>query len=186
MPDRDSLPPALKALARRNALTLSHDSFRADVERLLTAVQQAADEPSAPVDSIFPSDPSENRGGSKLSESLGLTNKLDAGPASSAAVPTGRLKWASVLIRKNPFTRVIKVHLSQEDHVIEYRSRYLDSISIDGKVVKRIFSRGEGCTLQLSDGDQNVDLDCDFDYSESEMTVKHLTLQVGDRILYED
>jgi hypothetical protein len=39
MPRRQQLPEALAGLARRNALFLRHESFRADAERLLAAVE---------------------------------------------------------------------------------------------------------------------------------------------------
>jgi hypothetical protein len=40
MPRPNELPRNLKPLTRRNALSVSHDRFRADLERLLGAVEQ--------------------------------------------------------------------------------------------------------------------------------------------------
>jgi TIR domain len=48
MPRRQQLPEALAGLARRNALSLRHESFRADAERLLAAVEPILRAPSAP------------------------------------------------------------------------------------------------------------------------------------------
>ena len=42
MPAEDGLPPELKALARINAYTVSHERFRQDVDGLITASEQAA------------------------------------------------------------------------------------------------------------------------------------------------
>jgi hypothetical protein len=40
MPQRHDLPGSLGGLARRHALAVRHDSFRADVARLITAIEQ--------------------------------------------------------------------------------------------------------------------------------------------------
>jgi hypothetical protein len=48
MPRRQQLPEALAGLARRNALILRHESFRADAERLLVAVEPLLRPPAAP------------------------------------------------------------------------------------------------------------------------------------------
>ena len=39
MPRRQQLPEALARLSRRNALSVRHESFRADADRLLAAVE---------------------------------------------------------------------------------------------------------------------------------------------------
>jgi hypothetical protein len=41
MPTEEALPPAIRNLTRRNAVRLDHETFRSDVERLLTAVEKA-------------------------------------------------------------------------------------------------------------------------------------------------
>lgn len=48
MPHRQQLPEALAGLARRNALILRHESFRADAERLLAAIEPLLRPPAAP------------------------------------------------------------------------------------------------------------------------------------------
>ena len=48
MPRRQQLPEALAGLARRNALSLRHESFRADGERLLAAIEPILRPPAAP------------------------------------------------------------------------------------------------------------------------------------------
>jgi hypothetical protein len=48
MPRRQQLPEALAGLARRNALSVRHESFRADAERLLAAVEPLLRPPVAP------------------------------------------------------------------------------------------------------------------------------------------
>jgi TIR domain len=48
MPRRQQLPEALAGLARRNALILRHESFRADADRLLAAVEPILRPPAAP------------------------------------------------------------------------------------------------------------------------------------------
>jgi hypothetical protein len=48
MPRRQQLPEALAGLARRNALILRHESFRADAERLLATVEPLLRPPAAP------------------------------------------------------------------------------------------------------------------------------------------
>jgi hypothetical protein len=55
MPQREELPEGLGGLARRHALVVRHDSFRADVGRLITAIEQdvaagTAAGPSPPVE----------------------------------------------------------------------------------------------------------------------------------------
>jgi hypothetical protein len=42
MPRRHELPDNLARLARRNALTLRHESFRSDADRLLAAIEPTA------------------------------------------------------------------------------------------------------------------------------------------------
>jgi hypothetical protein len=44
MPRADNLPEDLKPLVRRNAVEISHDRFRADSERLITAVERALED----------------------------------------------------------------------------------------------------------------------------------------------
>jgi hypothetical protein len=48
MPRRQQLPEALAGLARRNALSVRHESFRADADRLLAAVEPLLRPPAAP------------------------------------------------------------------------------------------------------------------------------------------
>jgi TIR domain len=48
MPRRQELPEALAGLARRNALSLRHESFRSDAERLLAAIGPVLRPPAAP------------------------------------------------------------------------------------------------------------------------------------------
>jgi WD40 repeat protein len=43
MPPRHQLPDSLAPLARRNALAVRHDSFRYDVDRLVTAIERVVD-----------------------------------------------------------------------------------------------------------------------------------------------
>ena len=47
MPRSRDLPEDLKALVRRNALQLSHNSFRTDSERLASAVERALEKSAA-------------------------------------------------------------------------------------------------------------------------------------------
>jgi hypothetical protein len=47
MPRSHDLPDDLKSLARRNALEVSHNRFRVDLERLIGAVQRAVEETAA-------------------------------------------------------------------------------------------------------------------------------------------
>ena len=47
MPRRQELPEALAGLARRNALSLRHESFRADADRLLTAIEPILRRPAS-------------------------------------------------------------------------------------------------------------------------------------------
>jgi roadblock/LC7 domain-containing protein len=49
MPDRQHLPEDLIKLARRNALSLRHESFRADADRLLAAIEPILRPPAASV-----------------------------------------------------------------------------------------------------------------------------------------
>jgi len=44
MPRLDELPEAIRPLARRNAVRLTHERFRADAHSLVKALQQALDE----------------------------------------------------------------------------------------------------------------------------------------------
>jgi TIR domain len=48
MPRRQQLPEALVGLARRNALSVRHESFRADADRLLAAIEPILRPPAAP------------------------------------------------------------------------------------------------------------------------------------------
>jgi formylglycine-generating enzyme required for sulfatase activity len=47
MPRSDDLPDPIKSLARRNAVRLTHERFRADAQGLIKALQQALDEAEA-------------------------------------------------------------------------------------------------------------------------------------------
>src|SRR5262245_34541258 len=47
MPSAHDLPDALKPLARRNAVRLTHERFRAEAQGLVKAIQQILDEVSA-------------------------------------------------------------------------------------------------------------------------------------------
>src|SRR5262249_12081332 len=44
MPRPDELPEGIRQLARRNAVRLTHEKFRADTQGLIRAIQQALDE----------------------------------------------------------------------------------------------------------------------------------------------
>src|SRR5882672_472882 len=48
MPSADELPPAIRPLARRNAVRLTHERFRSDTEGLIKAIRQTLYEASAP------------------------------------------------------------------------------------------------------------------------------------------
>jgi TIR domain/WD domain, G-beta repeat len=48
MPRADELPPAIRPLARRNAVRLTHERFKSDTEGLIKAIRQALYEASAP------------------------------------------------------------------------------------------------------------------------------------------
>jgi len=48
MPSADELPPAIRPLARRNAVRLTHERFKSDTEGLIKAIRQALYEASAP------------------------------------------------------------------------------------------------------------------------------------------
>jgi TIR domain len=54
MPAREDLPESLAALARRNALPIRHESFRADAGRLVTAIERVLAAPGTPVASAGP------------------------------------------------------------------------------------------------------------------------------------
>jgi hypothetical protein len=47
MPKPDELPKAIRSLARRNAVRLTHERFKADTQHLVTAIQQALEKASA-------------------------------------------------------------------------------------------------------------------------------------------
>lgn len=47
MPKSDELPEAIRPLAWRNAVRLTHERFRADTQHLVTAIQQALENASA-------------------------------------------------------------------------------------------------------------------------------------------
>jgi hypothetical protein len=49
IPRRQQLPEGLARLARRNAVSLRHESFRADVDRLLATIEPILRAPAAPV-----------------------------------------------------------------------------------------------------------------------------------------
>lgn len=51
MPRRDELPESISSLARRNALTLRHETFRSDMARLLVAIEQVLGDAARPADS---------------------------------------------------------------------------------------------------------------------------------------
>jgi hypothetical protein len=59
MPRAEYLPEALKLLARRNAVRLTHERFKADAERLVRALEKALDDagPSRQPDPTTPSKP---------------------------------------------------------------------------------------------------------------------------------
>src|SRR5262249_14481041 len=46
MPKSDELPEAIRSLARRNAVRLTHERFKADAQGLISAIQQALEETS--------------------------------------------------------------------------------------------------------------------------------------------
>ena len=54
MPVREDLPESLAALARRNALPIRHESFRADAGRLVTAIERVLAAPGTAVASADP------------------------------------------------------------------------------------------------------------------------------------
>src|SRR5262249_9582372 len=47
MPKPDELPEAIRPLARRNAVRLTHERFKTDTQGLVTAIRQALEEASA-------------------------------------------------------------------------------------------------------------------------------------------
>jgi hypothetical protein len=56
MPRRQQLPEDLVKLARRNALSLRHESFRSDADRRLAAMEPILRLPAAPPRSLRPLD----------------------------------------------------------------------------------------------------------------------------------
>jgi TIR domain len=48
MPSQDELPERLKPLARRNAARLDHETFKTDIERIVTAIERATIRPRRP------------------------------------------------------------------------------------------------------------------------------------------
>ncbi|MGW6696240.1 toll/interleukin-1 receptor domain-containing protein [Nocardia sp. NPDC055049] len=54
MPRRSELPPSIKSLAVRNAIRLSHESFRSDVNRLLDRLTMLLDGSATPAEHVRP------------------------------------------------------------------------------------------------------------------------------------
>jgi hypothetical protein len=77
MPDREDLPDSLARLARRNALTIRHESFRYDAGRLVTAVERVL---AAGTDTGAPPQPSPAADVSALGHAAPTESPAAAGP----------------------------------------------------------------------------------------------------------
>jgi hypothetical protein len=72
MPRPDELPETLRPLARRNAVRLTHERFRADTQGLVKALQQALEEIEAPRPTQ-----ADAASGTKTKEERGHSRRLD-------------------------------------------------------------------------------------------------------------
>jgi TIR domain len=89
MPRRQQLPETLAGLARRNALSVRHESFRADADRLLTAVEPILRAPAARAP--------RRESGSAVAGAADFLAVIPTAPkissSSCGASPTGRSRW---------------------------------------------------------------------------------------------
>jgi hypothetical protein len=84
MPRRQDLPAPLGALARRNAFTIRHESFRYDAERLISAVEGALE--AAAREGVAPEGGQAGKG---------------AQPASGSRPAAAQERWLLDLVREN-------------------------------------------------------------------------------------
>lgn len=87
MPARDRLPPELASLAGKNAVTLRHAAWRADVSRLITSLERTLGRKKAPAkpSSSPASKPKDKRLRSPRSKTGGPTPITDAVPKEKSA-----------------------------------------------------------------------------------------------------
>jgi hypothetical protein len=107
MPRPDELPDTLRPLARRNAVRLTHERFRADVQGFVKALQKALDDAEAQRRAQAEQETLEDQEGSKAAQSRQGTVPTTINPASVFATPAhletskapGSTKWlfASVM-----------------------------------------------------------------------------------------
>jgi hypothetical protein len=81
MPLRQELPESLSALAHRNALTVRHESFRYDAERLMTAIERVL---ARSTSAVGPDSPARAQGGQ------GSLREVPSAPGATSESPAGR------------------------------------------------------------------------------------------------
>ena len=89
MPSQDKLPERLKRLARRNAARLDHETFKTDIERIVTAIGSAAKRSQRPKSADRVPPPGRPATGSTIQPATSSTARPTTGWKATPARPNG-------------------------------------------------------------------------------------------------
>jgi hypothetical protein len=180
MPRRPELPESLAALARRNALTMRHESFRYDAERLIEAINRVlASTSAANPDSL-----------AAAQVAPGTRHEPSSAPSTPSETPTTRSTiWNLELIGSEGGRKSFRLSSDKEVHEITVVRRFSkDFIAVDGRteieeaditgkehILRRLSQKiGSIVTIQIKAG------------TLATLRIKKVTLSVGDEVfIYE-
>jgi TIR domain len=163
LPKADDLPSSLRPLVRRQALELSHASFRSEVTRLIAAV----DEVLGP----------------------GMARSAEAPKSAARVSATLRERWRLELVDSAQLVLGVKYtfHLSsgKETHVITVQIAYNDTIEVDGELIvkKSMGVKGKEFPLNTLSSSLGANVTIKFTYPIFDNKLKCLTIRIGDQFL---
>jgi hypothetical protein len=162
LPLPDDLPPSLRPLIRRQALELSHISFRSEVARLISAVDEVL----------------ENRSG----------KSVEASGTSSRTPVAQQGRWRLDLISNERYKKTYDLRLGREVHVLTVRIGFPgDMIDLDGIPMARGHINSKEYPLAATSPSLGLDSTIKVIYRESSllrvMKFMSITLQIGGQIL---
>jgi hypothetical protein len=165
MPKRQDLPPSLASLARRNAFTVRHASFRYDAERLITSIEGVI-----------------GLRGRGQTEEAGTQQAPSPAPEDSAGK---QQTWRLEQIDQRRGTTTFRLSSEAEQHFVTIRLTTLafESIEIDGKIVARAVNIVTSLPLSDLGAELGQLAILDISRGPKSYSIRSLDVKVGDQVL---
>jgi hypothetical protein len=134
MPRRHEMPESLVGLTRRNAITVRHDSFRYDMERLVTTIAGLLSENTqdADISSANATKPEIKSSNSGLIPNTDTQN--DSAPQTQTGSPIRR-GWTFELTRESGSRKEFRLSSANQFHIISIDMGWTESLTVDGEEV---------------------------------------------------